>query len=135
MTTNDTIPAAHHAIARLKDGKMPPNEFLALVVAGKVFVPLAGAPQMENGEIKRWRPAMAGKPDKSQWLIAFTSPKHATDYVETHAVHNFKLEIEMKWVLKALPPDYGIVFNMRTPDVFEWKAADVANYKKTVLGK
>jgi len=63
----------HEAIRLAKAGQLHPKELLEHLVAGKVAIPLAEAPRVEEGSITGWKPATVSKPDGSQWLVAFTT--------------------------------------------------------------
>jgi hypothetical protein len=132
--TDEETPIAHQAIRLAKQGRMPGKELLDHLVAGKLAVPTSELPQIEGGVITGWRPATASKADGSQWLIAFTLPELASAYCGREPEHGFYFDVDARWVLKMLPPQYGIVFNLRTEDMFEWNAQGRAKYEKDVLG-
>lgn len=127
-------PAAHRAIREAKQGRMHPREMLEQLVAGKLVVPTADVPEIENGKITGWQPALLAKADGSRWLVAFTTKAGAYAYMEQHPEYGFYTDVDTHWVLHGLPADIGIVFNLGAPEQFEWNAQGRAKYMKDVLG-
>jgi hypothetical protein len=128
------LPAAHNAIRLFKQGKLHPRDMLQQLVAGKVVVPTSELPRTEDNQITGWRPATVAKADGSQWLLAFTTQPLASEFCAREPEYGFYLNLEMRWVLGALPANHGIVFNLRSEDQFEWSAAGLAKYLRDVLG-
>ena len=111
-----------------------PREHIAQLVAGKVAVPCADMPRIENGVITGWRPATASRADGSQWLIAFTTSELASAFCDRNPDFGFYIDVDTQWALRAMPAQHGIVFDLGTEDMFSWNAQGLAKYKRDVLG-
>ena len=132
---NDTdIPAAHRAIQLGKKGLLPGKQVLEQLVDGKVAVPIHELPRIEKGVITAWRPASVSKADGSQWIVAYTLSALAAAFCESNPATGLYVDVDTRWMLSMLPDSYGVVFNLRTPDMLEWNAAGLAKFKKDVLG-
>jgi len=127
--------SSHEAIRQAKAGQISSQELLTLLVDGKVDIPASDLPEIENGVITGWKPATLSKADGSQWLVAFTTRELASAFMDRDPDYGFYVNVDMHWVLlRALPRDHGIVFNVGSPEQLEWNAAGLAKYKKDVLG-
>lgn len=127
-------PAAHRAIRESKQGRLHPREMLQQLVAGKVVVPASDLPDLQEGRITGWRPALLGKADGSRWLVAFTSADGASAWMKQQPEYGFHVDVDTRWVLQVLGPEYGIVFNIGSAEQLEWSAQGLAKYKHDVLG-
>ena len=132
--SDETPPQAHLAIRLAKAGQLSGKEMLDRLLAGKITIPLTEPPRIENGMIADWRPATAARADGSQWLIAFTLPQLASAFCDVETQYGYYITVETRWVLERLPPQFGIAFNLQCEEMFEWKAAGLAKYKKDFLG-
>jgi hypothetical protein len=125
----------HEAIRQAKAGEISSQELLQHLVEGKVDVPAMDLPEIENGVITGWKPATLGKADGSQWLVAFTARELASAFMDKDPQYGFYVNVDMHWILlRALPKDHGIVFNVGSPEQLQWNAAGIAKYKTDVLG-
>ena len=111
-----------------------PREHIAQLVAGKIVVPVVEPPLIEDSRISGWTPARVAKPDGSQWVIAFTTKERASQFCDSDPDYGLYIDVDTQWVLYALPPDCGIVFDPGTEDMFQWSAAGIAKYTKDILG-
>jgi hypothetical protein len=128
--------SSHEAIRLAKAGQISPQELLEHLVEGKVDVPAMDLPEIENGVITGWKPATLAKADGSRWLVAFTARELASAFMDKDPDYGFYANVDMHWILlKALPQDHGIVFNIGSPEQLEWNAAGLAKYKKDVFGR
>jgi hypothetical protein len=130
----EQVPAAHRAIQLAKQGQLPGKDLLAQLVAGRISVPVSQAPRIDNGKVSDWSPVTATKADGSQWLLAYTLPALASAYCERNPEHGLYVTVDTRWVLQAMPTGHGIVFNLETPEMFQWNAVGVVKYLKDVLG-
>ena len=132
--SDETLPEAHLAIRLAKEGRLSGKDMLGYLVAGKITVPLTEPPRIENGKIADWHPATASREDGTHWLIAFTLPEMASAFGDVETQYGFYMTVDTRWVLERLPPQFGIVFNLRSEEMFEWKAEGLGKYKKDFLG-
>lgn len=134
MTDEQTLPAAHRAIRLAKAQQISGAELLTHLVDGQVSVPVAALPDIQDGKIKTWQPAVFTLEDGSRWLFAFTTPELASDYCGPET-SPFYMTVDTRWVLRSLSPGLGIVFNAKSKgEFFKWSAQGIASYKQKVLG-
>jgi hypothetical protein len=132
--SDDILPPAHLAIRMAKEGRMSGKEMLDELMAGTITIPLLQPAVIENDEIAEWRPATSKQDDGSEWLVAFTLPQLAAAFGAIETQFGHLLTVETRWLLARLPPHFGIVFNVGSEEMFEWKAEGLAKYRKEVLG-
>ena len=99
-------------------------------------MPIAELPHVSSDVLKGitgWRPANVSRADGSQWLVAFTSEELAAAFSESEPAYPLQMSAATAWVVEMLPPDWGIVLNLRTEDMITWNAAGVAKFKQDFL--
>jgi hypothetical protein len=103
---------------------------LKSILGAQVLVPLAEPPVMDGVSVKRWKPATITKqPDGPQFLAVFTNEAAVTAFAQVSPQYSHRLLVEARWVVDALPPGHGIVFNVGTENGFEWSCEGVAAFK------
>jgi hypothetical protein len=121
---------SREAIQLARQGRIPANEMLGSLFAGGLFVPLSAPPEMNGESIKSWKPATVSKGDGSQWLVAFTDADMAAQFSKHNPSYSHGMRVDARWVLRTVPPDYGLVVNMGSPEsMFEWNAEGLSRYK------
>jgi len=104
------------------------------LVAGKIGVPVSEMPLIRDGAITGWKPATVSKAGGSLWLVAFTTKELASAFCDSDPDYGFYIDVETQWVLRAMPEQHGIVFDLGSESMFAWSAQGLAKYKKDVLG-
>jgi len=125
-------PSAHDAIQQARAGRLTIGEMLTCLAKSSLFIPLAAPPKMVGEAVVAWEPCTISKPDRSQWLVAFTKQDLASEFCKQAPAYSYGMSIGTTWLLEVLPPDHGIVINVGTTQGFEWSAAGVAEYKARV---
>jgi hypothetical protein len=54
--------------------------------------------------------------------------------MEAEPQYGYSMTIETAWVLARLPPQFGVVFNLGSEEMFEWMADGLSKYRREVLG-
>ena len=133
MSEIDPIVRTHEALRLAKQGTISSKEMLTRLASGKLVVPVAELPRIENNVITAWRPANVSRVDGSQWLLAFTSEELAAAFSQSEPSYPLQMSMSTAAVLEMLPTTWGIVLNLRTEDMITWNAAGVAKFKKDFL--
>jgi hypothetical protein len=131
---DEEIPDSHRALQLAKQGRLSIKEAIDEIVAGQLTVPVAEMPIIEQGKLTGWSPATVSKDDGSEWLVVFTLPELADAFSEQESEFQVNVDVDAKWVLETLPPQYGIVFNLNSELSLEWTAQSVGKYWSDVLG-
>jgi hypothetical protein len=102
---------------------------LMVLTAEPMQTPISGG--------SKWKPATLTKAaDGTQWLVAFTDPRLAAQFTRQNPEYSYALCTEAKWVLHAIPPNYGLVVNIGSAEsMFEWNAAGLAAYERANFGE
>jgi hypothetical protein len=133
VSSSGSVAAVGDADAAIRDaraGRTTIPEMLQRVMAAQVFVPLADAPVMEGASISRWKPATVTKPtDGAQFVVAFTDPALMTAFARSNPQYSYGFAVLASWLVGALPPGHGIVFNPGADHALEWTAATIATYQ------
>lgn len=131
--TEENLSTSHTAVTQFVEGKISDQEALPILAAGFITVPLAKEPEREGTNIKKWSPVTVSKADGSQWVVAFTNKETALAFVERNN-YPFALTTSTDWVLGALPPEHGLVFNMSTAHQLEWSAEGIRRFGAGLIG-
>jgi len=131
---DEEVPDSHRALQLAKLGRLSIKEAIDEIVAGQLTVPVAELPITERGKLTGWSPATVSKDDGSEWLVVFTLPELADAFCEQENEFPVRVDVDARWVLETLPPQYGIAFNLDSDLSLEWPAQSVAKYRRDVLG-
>lgn len=126
---------ADAAIRAARAGRLGVPDMLRTLVGAQVIVPLAHEPTMEGNAIQKWAPATVTKADSgAAYLVAFTDSALARQFATVNAAYRYSLLVDAKWLLSALPPGHGIVFNVAGASALEWSASGIAEYLSGLRG-
>jgi len=132
--SDDTLPPAHLAIRAAMEGRITGKAMLDQLLLGQITIPLLQPPSTDNGQVTEWRPATSRQEDGTEWVVAFTLPQLADAFRAVETQFTDVMTVDVRWVLGRLPPHFGIVFNVGSEDMFEWRAEGVNRYRREVLG-
>lgn len=133
--SDENLSSSHQAIELARQGRISVKEMLDRLASANLFVPLADPPLIDGERVRSWKPATVSKPDRSQWVVAFTSADLATAFSKQNPVYSHGLSVKTTWVLSALPEAHGLAVNIGSASMFEWNAEGLRRYKADVHAK
>src|SRR6478609_7618825 len=133
LDRNDMAPA-DRAIQLARSGQISVDIMLQDISRSLILIPLSSPPTMDGDRLISWHPSTMTGPDGAKYFVAFTQRNAHDAFVEQNPAYGYAFEVNPLWVLRHLPSDHGVLFNVHTPNGFEWRAEGVTQFLKKVPG-
>ena len=126
---------ADKAIIDAGKGKIEIKDMLPKIIAAQEFIPLTEPPVMDGQKMKSWQPASVSHPERGDFLVAFTNEERRNTFLKNNPNYKSGMMLDTQFLIRILPPNHGILFNIGGESCFEWERRGILAYQQAMAIK
>jgi len=117
-------------LLEVQSGKLHPGTFFQFLQSSQAVMLLDKSLPASGVWDNTINPLILNSPHGFPVLALFSSPERATPFTKDFPAHQFALQVDIRWLLRGVPPDVGIAMNPNSSVGFELPPIGVADLKR-----